>query len=83
MFSLIILVIALIYVLFQIKNTVEDAVDTFKTTVKDFKHQTVDRIESLVSENKMKIASTVGAGLASMVLGRIGSLFGRKKRNQD
>lgn len=79
MFSLIILVIALIYVLFQIKNTVEKAVDTARESVQELRENTVGRIETLVSDNKMKIAGTVGAGVLGFVAKQIGKMVKGKK----
>lgn len=79
MFSLIILVIALIYVLFQIKEAVEDAAKTAKHAVADLRESTVGRIENLVSDNKMKIASTVGMGVVGFLAKKLGDVLKKKR----
>lgn len=76
MISLIVLVGAMIYILFQLKQTVEEAVEIAKDTMRDIKHSTVDRVETLITDNRMKLLSTVGMGAVSFLAKRI---FGKKK----
>lgn len=80
MVSLIILVVTLIYVLIQFKNTVDRATEKAREAVDDLKESTVGRIESLITDNRMKIIGGIGMGVVTMLMRKLEAIFGVRRK---
>lgn len=79
MLSLIVLVGALIYVLFEMYKTVREAVESAKTSFRELKRDAFDQVRHVFDERKRKIVGTVGLGVAAFLLNAVkNKLFPKK-----
>jgi hypothetical protein len=84
MIALIALVVALIYVIFQMKLAFERAIDFAEKTVDEVKESTIGRVESIIQDNKTKIFSSLAMGGATFLLNKLKNSFtGKKKRKSS
>jgi hypothetical protein len=80
MMALIGLVGTLIFVLFEIKNTVDRAVTTARETVIDLRDNTISSVSEMLTDNRSKIAGTIGMTLLPIVVRFLTGMFSKKKK---
>lgn len=81
MLSLIIATCVFIYIMFALKNLIEQAIEEAKVQVEDLKANTIDRVKALVMDNRAKIFGTVGVAVSSFVMAQLKNAFFKKSRS--
>jgi hypothetical protein len=80
MVSLIVAVIAMIYVMFKLKEAVERGVELANETVQEVKRKTVDRVETLLApEGRGALVRSVGMGILGFAANAIKNRITGKK----